>query len=60
MISTWVLVFYMSRGIAQTATGGPAAIDGFRTEAACKVALEKLSKMRMRGFDDGQCFEVQK
>jgi len=57
---TWVLVFYMSAGVGTVATGGPSAIDGFKTESACQSAMVKMNQKFGSKFDWGTCISVEK
>lgn len=57
-MTTWVLLFFISHGFAQAATGGPAVIDGFTSEAKCQVVLKQIEQRR--GFDYAVCMKVEK
>lgn len=57
MITTWVLILYLSTGIADIATGGPTTIDGFSTKELCEAANLELSTT-LRKYDWGQCVRI--
>lgn len=58
-MTTWVLIIYLSTGIADIATGGPTTIDGFTSLTKCEEANQKMSK-ELKKYDWGQCIEVNK
>lgn len=42
---SWVLILYLSTATGlSSATGGPATVQGFATEAACKATGERIKK----------------
>lgn len=57
-MTVWVLVFYMSIGFGSGATGGPATIDGFTSQARCEESL--LAVSRLPKYDFGYCLAVTK
>lgn len=55
---TWILIFYLSSGFGNTATGGPAVIEGFTSEAKCNAAIQVINKTPK--FDFGYCKGIEK
>jgi hypothetical protein len=54
---TWILVIYLSTGIADIATGGPAVIEGFSSQQTCEAANQQISKT-LKKYDWGQCLPI--
>jgi len=50
----WVLIIYLSTGIGNHSTGGPAAVPGFETQEACKKTGERW-KVSVPKFDWYAC-----
>lgn len=55
---TWVLVFYISHGFSSMTTGGPTTIDGFTSDAKCRVAMKQIETLK--GFDYAYCIRMEK
>ncbi len=55
----WILIMYMSTGFGSAVTGGPTSIDGFRTEAICRVAGD-TAMLKIKKMDWYQCIQMDK
>lgn len=57
-MGTWVLVFYISSGFLQSATGGPSTIQGMESEAHCLRTMDLIKQKHGSKFDNGFCFDL--
>jgi hypothetical protein len=58
-MTTYALFLYLSTGILQNATGGPAVVDGFTTMEKCEAAIQ-AAKAQLKQYDWGKCMKVDK
>jgi len=56
---TYVLFLYLSTGVLNTATGGPAVVDGFATLEKCEAA-HMAAAQQIPKYDWGKCLRVEK
>jgi hypothetical protein len=59
IMTTYVLFLYLSTGILQNATGGPAVVDGFKSLEKCEAA-NQAAKEQLPKYDWGKCLKVDK
>lgn len=57
-MKTWILFVYLSTGFGSASTGGPTAIDGFKSKLNCETAA--LQSKDIPKFDWAYCLEVTK
>jgi hypothetical protein len=58
-MTTYALFLYLSTGFPQSATGGPAVVDGFTTMEKCESA-NQAAKEQLKQYDWGKCLKVVK